>query len=519
MRNLIMVIAAIFGLMSCTSTNKTANIYDDVYYTPKSNQSQLSSNESGVIFSGTSDQEQFSQSSTPKSSIIENENEEYLPATDQGNEYYYAEEEDEYYDYDYASRLNRFHGANTGFGYYDPFYTGMYPSYGSSFSLGIGMGFPSSYFSLAYNYGWGSPFMYDPWYDPWYSPWSSWYNPWRPSYGFGGSYWMGYNHGFWNGYYAGGGNTWYPGEATNPGYYYGPRGSRGSTIVGNQSPRGTRVNSDEDELKSSVSPGRNSRMGGTTVTSSGAESQTTSRSSRANEVRKPQTSTEQARDARTDKMVKPGQEQNVTDRPARDDNKTQAESTRRYSRPAETTGASESAARSKRLQEPASTPARQNAKPVVSDSRNDVQSRTKRYAKPASESISRTQTTSEPKRYTAPNTNRMRSSNEYTVPRSQPVRTYTTPSRSENSFQNRSNTRNTSSSPTRTYTPVRQQQPTRSYSPPPVNRSRSTTPARSYTAPVRSSGSSGTSISTPSRSSGSSGSKSTGTSSGGRRGR
>ncbi len=250
-------------LASCKSSYDSAAVYDDVYYTPKNNTfSTSNSSPSKSIYGGAQQSEAYQQSATPESVPIEgSEYKSYSysgdtlpPASSQDNEYYYVEEEgDEYYDYDYASRINRFHNPGMGFGYYSPMYTGYYPGYGPSFSMNYGFGFPSSYFSLGFNYGWGGGY-YNPWYyDPWYG-YPGWGYP-GYGWGYGGSYWSGYNHGYWNGYYAGGGGYYpgYPGGGENiyPEYYYGPRNSRGSSIVGSSSARGSRVDdgSGESEIK------------------------------------------------------------------------------------------------------------------------------------------------------------------------------------------------------------------------------------------------------------------------------
>lgn len=114
---------------------------------------------------------------------------------------------DDYYDYQYASRIRRFNNPVYGAGYYDNYYTNSYmyngnpAMYGTSIYssynywgnnyYGCNSGWPSSYFGVSY--GWGYP------------SYGYGYNP----YGFGGygynssAYWMGYNQGYNNGYYNG----------------------------------------------------------------------------------------------------------------------------------------------------------------------------------------------------------------------------------------------------------------------------------------------------------------------------
>lgn len=143
------------------------------------------------------------------------------------NNYYF--DMDDYHDYQYASRVRRFHRPMNNWGYYDPFYTNyfwydpnplffgqsIYSTYGfwnpyspwgwnswgpsfnmgwnswSGFHMGFGMGPMMNNF---YNpWGWNS--FYRPWGSPWaYNPWGC-YNPFMwgmPMQGYG----MGFNNGF-----------------------------------------------------------------------------------------------------------------------------------------------------------------------------------------------------------------------------------------------------------------------------------------------------------------------------------
>lgn len=123
-------------------------------------------------------------------------------------------DKDDYYDYQYASRIRRFDNPVNGVGYYDNYYTnyywyngnpGMYgtsiyssynywgPSY-SNYNC-----WPSSYFGVSY--GWGSPnYGYNP-YGGWGNPYGGgWGNPYSNAYWQG--YYNGYNNGFYNGYYG-----------------------------------------------------------------------------------------------------------------------------------------------------------------------------------------------------------------------------------------------------------------------------------------------------------------------------
>jgi hypothetical protein len=154
---------------------------------------------------------------------------------DEGNTYvtnnYYDEpfEYDDYYDYEYAARLRRFHNNVGYYGYYDNYYTNTYYYtydpyyYGTSVYMGYNFWGPSyavySYnpgFYWYSNYGWCN--------DPWYNPYG--YNPYMNGYSYG--YYNGYNNGYWNGYYNGyyhSPQNNYFNSYDNNSYYYGPRGT------------------------------------------------------------------------------------------------------------------------------------------------------------------------------------------------------------------------------------------------------------------------------------------------------
>jgi hypothetical protein len=155
---------------------------------------------------------------------------------------------DDYYDYEYSARINRFYRPVYGAGFYDPYYTNFYtynqnPAFwGTSIYNSYSWGMPSNqfgYYSFGISSGWG----YNNWgynnyncgyYDPFcynsgfYGGWGSGYNNW------GYNNWA-YNNGFYNGYNQGYYNGW---NNSNWGYYnaldpnsnyskthYGPRNS------------------------------------------------------------------------------------------------------------------------------------------------------------------------------------------------------------------------------------------------------------------------------------------------------
>jgi uncharacterized membrane protein YgcG len=221
-------------LASCSTTYNASVPYDEVY-----------------AVSGTpapSGQRQTTVTTTTVETTTAYDADYYDPAYEEQAAEFDAEG---YYDYEYASRVKRFHDDNPGFDYYSNYYTDNYyytgsPEYiGTSIYTGCGYCGPS--FSLGFGWGWGSigygwgypsyytPWYYDPWfYDPWYSyGWGYPYYPYwgYPYYGYGGSYWAGYWDGYYDGIYHGGGYypEPYPGGS---GYYYGPRGNRGGSSDG-----------------------------------------------------------------------------------------------------------------------------------------------------------------------------------------------------------------------------------------------------------------------------------------------
>jgi hypothetical protein len=182
-------------------------------------------------------------------------------AKDDANPYYQdpSFNQDDYYDYQYASRINRFGNPIMGAGYYDNYYTNSYyyngnPNcYGTSIYSSYNYLMPSYQFGNYYNglnigigYSWGNGwYSNNPYYNPYYNPYNP-YNPWCGS----SAYWSGYQQGYYNGlygypYYAspyaggwnnGGGWGYFNSYDVNSNYStYAPRGSNG----GGNSPRNT----------------------------------------------------------------------------------------------------------------------------------------------------------------------------------------------------------------------------------------------------------------------------------------
>lgn len=174
---------------------------------------------------------------------------------------------DDYYDYEYATRVKRFNNNINGLGYYDNYYTNSYWYNKNPYNYGVSVynGYSwwgSSYNSYSYNpsvnfynnYGWGcnnygyngyNPYMsaYSQGYNNGFNNgmWGNYYgygNPYNNGYGIGNSFGYGYNpygysnsfaspynYGYNNPYNAGWG--YYNSQDLNSSYSYGPRTAHG----------------------------------------------------------------------------------------------------------------------------------------------------------------------------------------------------------------------------------------------------------------------------------------------------
>jgi len=285
-------------LASCSSSKQASAPYDEVYATSPPN----------ATLYKTQDQPQANQSADNSIDVRdEDDGEEFNP--------------EGYYDYEYSSRIRRFHEDNPDKDYYDSYYTDAYnydnSSYspgtsiyngcgcGSSswnpsmsFSMGYGMGYGAYGYNMGYGsmYGYSNPYSpyYDPFYDPYYSGWG--YNSYASSYWNG--YNNGYNAGYWSGYYGGygygyGGYGGYGGYYPTSYYYYGddysntyygPRGNRSGNSDGSsgRDPRGYKpgegdISSIGEPLMEEGDPigGGDEKSGATTATHDPGSNQTT----------------------------------------------------------------------------------------------------------------------------------------------------------------------------------------------------------------------------------------------------
>lgn len=176
------------------------------------------------------------------------------------NNYYNGDNynfENEYYDYEYTSRIRRFHRPVGRYGYYDDYYTNYYYYnydpyyYGTSVYVSYGWWYPSPW-RWSVGWGWGGGYYGGGW--GWNYGWGhGWGSPWHWGYGggwgwYGSSYWGGYNHGYWDGYHDGlyASGNYYNSYDRNS-YYYGKRGgSSGSEGYGGV--RNTSINNSGKSL-------------------------------------------------------------------------------------------------------------------------------------------------------------------------------------------------------------------------------------------------------------------------------
>jgi hypothetical protein len=210
-------LAASLALGACSSTYKTAQTPDDVYYSPRQQQRTYASNNGS---NGNSKQDEND------ANYVQGDQ------TDGSGNYVTYQDEDQG---DYQRRLNRFgnggsnysgdywdgynaassmymmsgYGMGMGYGGFGMGYSPFSSFYGPSLSLGIGWGMGGYYSPWGYGGGWGYPYVG--------SYWPSYYNPYYGGGYYGGGY---YGHG---GYYGGG-------YSSRPSGSYGPVRASGERI-------------------------------------------------------------------------------------------------------------------------------------------------------------------------------------------------------------------------------------------------------------------------------------------------
>jgi hypothetical protein len=279
MKNMIRLVLAttIAGLsISCSSTYHAGNT-DDVYYSSK-NQPSTASTPSAVPASSTPSPDSYSNSNSNYSPDYQNSNtgnqdqsqnnnggssDQYSDS--KGNTYVTNNYYDDYYDYEYSSRIRRYYSPAYGYGYYDPFYTNSYwydynpNSWGVSIYLGYNWWAPSSYYYQPFCYGSGFSvgFGYNSFYPYSSYPYYGGFGYGNPFYhGYQNGYWNGYNNGFYDGYYAGNTNPYYFNSYDATSYYYGPRGSSGSNSPRSATQRQSTIAPISEKFERAVADGR-----------------------------------------------------------------------------------------------------------------------------------------------------------------------------------------------------------------------------------------------------------------------
>lgn len=249
MKNLVLSFCLLVVFLSSCTMQKITTYQDDVYVDPARYRAEVAR----VEAIKQQQREAYAKRYNDSIALLK----QAQKAKDDANPYYKDREfkYDDYYDYEYATRLKRFDNSINGLGYYDNYYTNSYWYNNDPYSYGV---------SVYNGYSW----------------WGSGYNPYNYSpsaffhhhYGFGGNgyspymlgYLQGYNNGFVNGYsgnYYGFGNPYgsyvYPntyGNYNGWGYYnsydhnssytYGPRSSHGGSNNSRTSNPGINTNGD-----------------------------------------------------------------------------------------------------------------------------------------------------------------------------------------------------------------------------------------------------------------------------------
>ena len=244
MKKLLVPIATFALIFSSCKTSQLQSYQDDVYANPAEDK-KLARIAAAERAKKEAD-EAAARSKAEKEAALAQK------AKDDANPYYQDPQynQDDYYDYKYASKLRRFQNPIAGAGYYNNYYTNSYmynqnPSmYGSSiynsynmwspynqygnYGSGLSLVFSTgNYFNNPYGYGGYNPYCSNYGYGNSYGGYSPYgYNPYGfNSYGYN-SYGNGYNNGFNNGFNWGYFNSY----DVNSGYSkmeYGPRGSNG----------------------------------------------------------------------------------------------------------------------------------------------------------------------------------------------------------------------------------------------------------------------------------------------------
>ncbi len=429
MKNLnLYLILAFATLVSACSSNKdlaTLDEYDDIYY---SGQPALTAN-----LASPSSQSNMDGATNAERSYYES-----VPYDDSNSDEVIQDDQTDYYDEDYATRIDNFHRTNDGdYLYSSPSNNNTSPSISMNMMYGMGsygMGSYGSSFGMGFSYGspgYGGYPYYNPYRsyyaNPWYRPYPyyGYYDPFYPTYGYGYGY--GYGYSGYGGYYGGGG---YYGNY--PPYYGGGdyQGSNGITSTPRQN-------------STSVRPSR----GGIINQNSGTDGRKNANDDPKSNINQKSRAADGGVD-NTRRSEAAGRTENVELRKSDVQNSESRENytrdnTREYTRPG--TSRSDFTPREQQTRE---------TRPVTSPSTAPVRTENRNVVSPAQRS-----------RSVAPSNDRQRST---VAPQSRPARTAPT--------NNRGNTRSTSPSYN---TPSRDSSPSRSVSPSRSNDSGSGSPSSS----------------------------------------
>ncbi|MEI6059770.1 MAG: hypothetical protein WCR72_03625 [Bacteroidota bacterium] len=221
MKYFIPIVAAVLFLFTACTSQYQATGYDDVYYSSK-NQPQapkhplvVKSPETDISAYAPASSAQPQQEQQANTADYSNFDTTYAAGDQQyssgsGENVDNGYNQDDYYDYAYSARLRRFHNPYVYDNYYNDYYTNSYWYDPNPWNWGMSI-------YMGYNW-WGPSFSFG--YNPWYS---------YPYYGFGYGYGYGYGGGYYGGYYGGYNEGCYYNSYDHNSFYYGHRGSVGSS--------------------------------------------------------------------------------------------------------------------------------------------------------------------------------------------------------------------------------------------------------------------------------------------------
>ncbi len=205
MKNIIFIltILSIALFCSCSTQSKLSSYNDDVYANPtedRKEEARLAAIEKQKKLDATNRYNDSIAQIKQKQKAIDDANPNYKE-----REFKY----DDYYDYEYATRIKRFDNNINGLSYYDNYYTNSYWYNQNPYNYGVSVYNGYSWWGNGYNlysYNPSTNFYYN---NGWYSSFPSGgymgYNPYNT---WGNSYWQGYNNGYHNGYNNGYNNGW-----------------------------------------------------------------------------------------------------------------------------------------------------------------------------------------------------------------------------------------------------------------------------------------------------------------------